>query len=225
VSVPLPDQVRSLISRFAQRFSVPQMAGPGPADDAFEDQCRAWTKKLGEQLAFAIGPHWGVKSAAAGRPQSKDAIALNEGGRLIGFDTLVGVGTGHPSLNVSQISGEDITGQIFIPVTPTDHLPPSPDPNDVVSLEALRQKVTAQQKRVEDLERKLSEIAAAPKLPRRIALRNVQTGKLLCVDQNLVLALADGTSLDGERTIRGVVHAANRDSHGSFEEFELVVVE
>jgi len=125
MSEPLPAFAVASVDRYVARFPVPQMAGPGPSDEAFENVCRAWSKALAEQLQFdSLDPRWGVKNAGGGRPQSKDAIAYN-GPRLMGYDMLLGVGTGHPSLNRGVV-GEDITGQSFMPVRAVNHLAVGP---------------------------------------------------------------------------------------------------
>jgi hypothetical protein len=130
MSDSLPAAVLNTIARYAQRFPVPQMSGSGPSDDAFENVCRAWCRALAEQVQFETGDaRWGVKNAGGSRPQSKDSLAFN-GPRLINYDLLGGVGTGHPSL-VGQPAGEDITGQTFMPVTGVDHLGGAPPPRPV----------------------------------------------------------------------------------------------
>lgn len=84
-----------------------------------DNQRRALTKIIAEQVRFALGPSWGTKSAGEGRPPSKDAIAyVDEAGRLWGWDSLNG-GTREVS-SIREM--EDITGQEFLPVLPIDHL-------------------------------------------------------------------------------------------------------
>ena len=136
----LPPNVLSIMRRYVTRYPVPQMSGPGPSDSAFEDTCRQWCLYLAEQVAHDTGDSsWGVKNAGGGRPQSKDSLSQQTGGKLINFDLLSGVGTGHPTL-VEQPSGEDITGQAFMPVLAIDHLgseppPPAPPPDDLPVLD------------------------------------------------------------------------------------------
>lgn len=141
MSQPLPPVVRATRDRYVARFPVPQIA-PGESQEVFEDRCRAWVRALAEQVYFDTGnPFWGVKNAGGGRPQSKDAIAFN-GPRLISWDQLLGVGTGRPTL-IAEPAGEDITGQVFVPVSPVNHLgtarPPKDDtpPPPVVNLAAV----------------------------------------------------------------------------------------
>lgn len=123
----LPDNVRSLLIRFAQKFPLPQTPGGG---EEHENRCREWCRKLAEQVRFATqDPTWGVKKSAG--PQSKDTIARDLGnGSLAVFDLMTGAGTGAPVLN-QQPSGETVTGQTFVPVNPVNHLDggaPHPEP-------------------------------------------------------------------------------------------------
>lgn len=161
----LPDRVRDTITAFVARFPIPQMSGPGPSDDAFENVCRAWMLALAEQIRYVTGdPAWGVKNAGGGRPQSKDSISY-AGERLWNFDILTGVGTGHPALNIPT-EGEDIAGQSFMPVQPVDHLgvappqgPPTDDQADDVDLVAL---LTAINERLTAIEGKLGAPVPVP---------------------------------------------------------------
>lgn len=90
-----------------------------------DDDRRALTRKMAEQLA-TLDPRWGTKSADPGRPPSKDAVAYPVGDRLFAWDTING-STRQVSVTAGQ-EGEDITGQTFIPVTPTNHLGTAPVP-------------------------------------------------------------------------------------------------
>ena len=127
MSEQFPANVRAVRDAFVAKVPVPS-GGPNPADSAFEDRCRAWTRSLAQQIVFSTNDRsWGCKNAGGGRPQSKDALAHQVGGNLFGFDLLFGVGTGSPSL-VPSPSGEDITGQVFMPVDPVDHLGGGPAP-------------------------------------------------------------------------------------------------
>lgn len=83
-----------------------------------DDARRVFTRQIAEQAAFEFGPAWGTKSAGNGRPASKDAIALQTFTALYGWDSLNGTTR---EVNTS-LDMEDITGQTFIPVIPTDHL-------------------------------------------------------------------------------------------------------
>lgn len=156
MSRPMPENVRAVFLAYARAIPHPT-GGPNPADPPFEDKCRAWTKGAAQQIVFSTGDRsWGCKNAGGGRPQSKDSIAEVVGPTLFGYDTLFGVGTGDPSLNPNPV-GEDITGQVFMPVEPFDHIgagngggtDPDPDPGDkelearVAELEAQVRSLTA----------------------------------------------------------------------------------
>ena len=80
---------------------------------------RALTLLIAQQAAHDLGMQWGTKSAGNGRPASKDAIAFQApDGRLYSWDWQNG-----DTRNVSSGRDlEDITGQVFLPVTPQDHL-------------------------------------------------------------------------------------------------------
>ena len=99
------------------------------------DGRRSVTKRIAEQLAFEFGPQYGWKRADAGRPPSQDVFALQVGDRLYGWDWWNG-STNRPNDPVGNVI--DITGQVFIPVQPVNHLggdgsvpvPIPPTPND-----------------------------------------------------------------------------------------------
>lgn len=125
-----PEQV-SVCQRMFEKF-----AG-GPLLD--DDKKRAWTKLTAEQFCFLYGIHWGTKKSGPYNPQSTDVIAYDDNGRLIGWDIING-NSGLLQFNES----EDMTGQIFIPVTGTNHLgepnpgpeqPPPPDNSDEVLIQ------------------------------------------------------------------------------------------
>mgnify|MGYP003393047877 CR=1 FL=1 len=127
----LPLEVQDTVRRFAERFPVPH-GQPGPEH---EDRVRTWMVWLVQQVVhdFPNGG-WGSKRASLGRPLSKDAIARVQfqPSRLMSWDLLVGAGTGAPQIATDPL-GEDVTGQIFEPVQPVNHLggvkpdPVSPD--------------------------------------------------------------------------------------------------
>ena len=132
---PMPETFphSALLQQFAAKFPLPQTPGGG---EEHENKCRAWCLKLAEQVRFTTrDATWGVKRAAG--PQSKDTIAKDLGnGKLIVFDLMSGAGTGAPTLNV-QPHGEEVNGQIFIPVNAVDHLRvpephPHPEPHPAV---------------------------------------------------------------------------------------------
>lgn len=114
-----------------------------------DDDRRALTRLMAEQLATQ-DPKWGTKSADPGRPPSKDAVAYN-GASLWGWDTING--TSREVQVAAGQEGEDITGQTFIAVTPTDHLgtgqlpippiPPIPPTQPPVDLGPLNQAMLA----------------------------------------------------------------------------------
>lgn len=114
----LPEAVKQIRSRFIGAFPIPQ----GMPGEEFEERARQWTIKFAEQVAFDV-PHqgWGMKRADPNRPISKDTISKLEGGRLLIWDLLTGTGTGTPR-PVDNPESEDITGQLFVEVTPTNHL-------------------------------------------------------------------------------------------------------
>ena len=113
----------TLLQQFAAKFPLPNTPGGG---EEHENKCRAWCLKFAEQVHFSTGDAgWGVKSAGANRPQSKDAIARQQGASLVAWDLMSGAGTGAPSLAVNP-EFHDIAGQQFIPVAAVDHLGPTP---------------------------------------------------------------------------------------------------
>lgn len=123
----MPTPLYHLLTRWAARFPVPQ----GEPGDAFEETCRQWTTRFIQQAAFQY-PYegYGAKRAGEGRPLSKDVIA-RFGPPLIGWDVLVGAGTGAPVLIDGPKDSIDLTGQIYEPVQPQDYLrdfPPGVDP-------------------------------------------------------------------------------------------------
>ena len=104
---------------------------PELAKSQNDDDRRALNLLIAEQVAFEGGPQWGTKRADPGRPLAKDSIARQDGTTLWGFDLINGA-TREPN---QFPEAEDITGQVFVPVTPTQHLepfvahmPPEPQP-------------------------------------------------------------------------------------------------
>jgi hypothetical protein len=145
----LPDAVKAIRSRYVAKFAVPQTPGGG---DAHEERCRQWSIRFAEQVAFdQPGQGWGVKKAAG--PISKDTIARQLDGKLIVWDLLVGTGTGTPVLNTDP-DGEEVQGQTFVSVTPTNHVdggaplqpeipPETPSPALAARIAALEAQTTA----------------------------------------------------------------------------------
>lgn len=124
----LPDPVKDLLRRYADRFPVPT----GVPGDDHEERVRQWTIRFAEQVAHTLGASWGMKRADPTRPISKDTITLRrDDGALWCWDLLIGTGTGNPRL-ADDPAWHDVTGQTFVPVVPTNHLgsepPPDPQP-------------------------------------------------------------------------------------------------
>lgn len=123
----MPEALYHLLTWWARRFPVPQGA-PGEVQD---EACRQWTTQFCQQASFQF-PYegYGAKRAATGRPLSKDVIS-RFGPPLIGWDILVGAGTGQPTLPDGPQESLDLSSQIFEPVQPQDYLrmfPPNIDP-------------------------------------------------------------------------------------------------
>lgn len=89
-----------------------------------DDQRRALTLLISQQIRFEKGPSWGTKSAGAGRPPSKDTIVEQWGETLLGWDWQNGT-TRQPN---QYPASQDLTGQIFIAVDAIDHLGVSAPP-------------------------------------------------------------------------------------------------
>lgn len=131
----LPDSVKAIRARYVAQYPVPQ----GEPGEAFEERARQWSIRFAEQVAFEQGPLWGMKRADPNRPISKDTITFYADETLRIWDLLTGTGTGKPRL-VDNPESEDITGQVFVAVTPTNHLgvaqppvvqPPALPPSDL----------------------------------------------------------------------------------------------
>lgn len=90
-----------------------------------DDERRALTRTIIEQIVFELGSAWGGKSADPTRPFSKDSIAhIGSGGVLWGCDWQNGA-TRQP---FRPVVCQDITGQNFIPVAGRNHLGSVPAP-------------------------------------------------------------------------------------------------
>lgn len=103
-----------------------------------DEQRRVWAMRAAQQLAFSVSPEWGTKRADPGRPLSKDAVSRVINGRLCNWDIVNGA-----TRELTFGHGEDITGQVFVPVQPKDHLggtstpiPPDPEPPSCEACEA-----------------------------------------------------------------------------------------
>lgn len=147
----LPDDVKAIRARYVAAFPVPTGA-PGPDH---EERVRQWTILFAEQVAFDLpGQGYGVKRADGGRPIGKDSLARKVGDRIDGWDLLLGAGDGAPEL-ADDPAYHDISDQVFVPVTPTNHLgspepepepepQPDPVPVDLSALLAQLQRMSAQ---------------------------------------------------------------------------------
>jgi hypothetical protein len=117
----LPANIQKILIAMYEKYGFMNYQG--------DDQRRAWTRMVCEQLVytFGVGSGWGHKASAEGNPPSKDAIAQEQkNGVLYGWDIIQG---GSLTLIPEGIF-HDITGQHFIRVNPVDHLgQPAPSPN------------------------------------------------------------------------------------------------
>lgn len=155
----LPENVRAIRARYVARFPVPQ----GDPGEAIEEAARQWSRNFSQQVRFETGDaRWGMKNAGGGRPTSKDTIAYDLGdGRIRIWDLISAVGTGQGRL-VEDPRSEDITGQVFEPQPPVDHLgvgqpqepdqpgptdPPPPTGTDLAAVHAKLDAILAELKR------------------------------------------------------------------------------
>lgn len=102
-----------------------------PLAKGTEDDRRALTLMMAQQLCFELGPHWGTKSSSPTNPQSKDALAFRDDvGFLVCFDWQ----NGGDREVIRFPTALEIPGQHFIAVFPINHLdvleiePPQPLP-------------------------------------------------------------------------------------------------
>jgi hypothetical protein len=115
----LPDDVKAIRARYVAAFPVPT-GEPGPEH---EERVRQWTIRFAEQVAHDLpGQGYGVKRADGGRPIGKDSLARKVGDRIDGWDLLIGAGDGTPEI-ADNPAYHDLSDQVFVPVTPTNHLP------------------------------------------------------------------------------------------------------
>ena len=116
----LPSDVQLIIAQFASKFPI-------PVNDEIGSQ--NWTHRLCQQLKFSFpASGWGHKSAGAGRPHSKDVVALSS--PFTGWDVILGAGTSSPTLTLNG-DNLDLTGQLFETVDAVNFLdsaPPIPPP-------------------------------------------------------------------------------------------------
>lgn len=99
-----------------------------------DEDRRALTIKINEQIAFELGSQWGAKRADSGRPISKDAIAFNAAPDLFIWDWQDGTTRGPSSFMAAGVPGKNVGEgqpegpQVFVPVSPTNHLGAVPAP-------------------------------------------------------------------------------------------------
>lgn len=130
-SMRLPDNVRSILQRYAAKFPIP------PCTDcpqtAREESRRQWTYGFVQQVVFETRlKNWGTKQSAPGHPLSKDTITyLSSDGEMRSWDVIQGAGGDSPSL-VLDAESIDTTGQVFVPVVGVDLLGGTPGPGDVI---------------------------------------------------------------------------------------------
>jgi hypothetical protein len=135
--IRLPDQAQDIVVALYNRHK-----DLAHGDD---DQRRALTQKIAEQVRFNLGAEWGWKKA--GGPPSKDSIAKREGAVIHGFDLFNGA-TREPNDRPMSV---DISAQTFIEVATVNHLgvtsEPNPDPKPdtelVKRLEAAEQAIAS----------------------------------------------------------------------------------
>src|SRR3990167_7431581 len=113
-----PDRVQVIVNTLA--------AGVAHTDP--DDVRRAVTQKIAEQCRFEFGPNWGTKRADPGRPLSTDVVCTQS--PFVGWDWSVPGGIAQFPESI------DLTGQVFVVVSPGDHLgvvPPVPAPSPPVA--------------------------------------------------------------------------------------------
>lgn len=162
-----PARAQEIVQALYERNLVLAERQPGESEEQDQEQRRALTRKIIEQIVFEFpNEGWGGKSGDPGRPFSKDSIARcfeadlarcqgwNTTGRMFSWDWQDGTSR-RPAVPPMR---HDITGQNFIPVAGVDHLgtngppvPPPPPPGNNGDLEA----------RLADLERRYAELDAA----------------------------------------------------------------
>lgn len=128
-SMQIPSSVMATVRKFAAAFPLPQGDGSeGWLDTALRKPPNGWTRRLAEYVCFVHGPTWGHKRRFGsttdpndGAPLSAGTIAMREGAGMHCFDLLIGAGTGKPVL-ASGAESDFVTDQVFVPVTPVDHV-------------------------------------------------------------------------------------------------------
>jgi hypothetical protein len=116
-----PTRVQEIVDALASRH--PDLVH---GDD---EQRRQLTGLIAEQVRFELGPNWGRKRADPGRPISVDVICTQV--PFVGWDIQIAGGV------IAHFPDAiDLTGQVFVPVEPVDHLgvgqpQPNPEPQPV----------------------------------------------------------------------------------------------
>jgi hypothetical protein len=108
-------------------IAIAKQFEPGlPLDNWTDENRRAWTMQLIEQVVFLFPDQgWGAKRADPRRPLSKDAIALQRDGHLWAFDLV----NGSTRRVNNSVTGIQIDNQVFVAVAGKDHLGlAQPDP-------------------------------------------------------------------------------------------------
>ena len=101
-----------------------------------------------QQVAFEQGPNYGLKRADPGRPISSETLALRSGRRLYAWAW----DNKHDGTVEQFPEAEDITGQVFVPVEPVNHLGVSdttPAPNKWLEILTRLDRVEAMLRRLD----------------------------------------------------------------------------
>jgi hypothetical protein len=103
-----------------------------PLFEQDDDTRRAAMRLVAEQLAFELGPAYGVKSVA-GHPQGQSTIAYTGGPQFGGWRILDGDGsvTGIKNAPIPEPPWQEFKDQMFIAVDRVDHLGIGPTPTPV----------------------------------------------------------------------------------------------
>jgi len=107
----LPARAIQIIDAFLQRN--PELA------KGTDDNRRALTMAIAQQIRFELGPGWGTKRADPGRPPSKDSFSF-KGDHLYNWDWQNGTSRGRQVFAGQE--GAKIDDQTFIEVTGVDRL-------------------------------------------------------------------------------------------------------
>lgn len=186
VVVALPARAQSLSE--AQCAVLKQLGSKfGSLNRGTDDQRREFALKVAQQFAFSFpGEGWGSKSAGPGRPPTKDAVARQHDGVLEGWDLVDGT-----SREVTCTTHLDLTGQIFLAVTPLNHLgtggttdppPPPPQPSGAATADLQQQQLAI-----------LLQILG--KLDAQLEAQRLQTAALAAAVQDLKAQIAAGVKI------------------------------